>query len=359
VCHVERLVAVLCFACARAYWRSSRILRRYVLLPAIFRRWRKYRDLIEDSRTPLASVPARLQLNDRQTADLHQRLCVASIVVLAELDSESAFKSTIGTLPRLRNVTNSFRPRRRTRVHLVATRNYIGIRKRYENRWRFVCELEARCALRRAGCLVPPIVDVDFDELTLTFDYVPGLNLEQVLAAHAAIVLDRDVERHAPFCNLSWRALWLARLLEGKRVLDRAVSAGLVTRVLTEIEKIHAARVIWGDIKYGNIIVDAETGVPWLVDFDHAGYFPLLPAAIFAALCDRERALYNLHFGEAESVWGPDLHSPAPPDDHVGRTHDAAAARGAAPGSRRQVVSRSWSERSIPALRRLSRRDRA
>jgi hypothetical protein len=271
-------------------------LKRYVWLPVAFYRWRKRRDLLIPSSIPIEAALERIHFNEEQIGEVRKRLRTTTIVVLADIDRDSAFRSTIGPLPGVRTVTTDFGPRRRTRLHLVATADYVGIRKCYENRWRFVCELQARHALKGVSCRVPAIVDVDFNDLTITSAYVPGPNLDEALAEESAVVLDRDVEAHLPFRNLSGRALWLARLLEGKRVLDRTVTPDFSMRVRTEIQKMHRARVIWGDVKYGNIIIEEETGLPWLVDFDYGGYFPHLPAATFRALCDEEIALYNLHF---------------------------------------------------------------
>jgi hypothetical protein len=71
--------------------------------------------------------------------------------------------------------------------------------------------------------------------------------------------------------------------------------------VKREIAKIHAARVIWGDVKYGNVVIETGSGRPWLVDFDYAVHLPRLPSPLFRALCDEELALFRLHF-EYEEV---------------------------------------------------------
>lgn len=70
-------------------------------------------------------------------------------------------------------------------------------------------------------------------------------------------------------------------------------------QVAEQITLLHRARVIWGDVKYGNIVIEEGTGLPWLVDFDYAGYFPRLSKSLFTALSRDEAANCAWHFPNA------------------------------------------------------------
>jgi tRNA A-37 threonylcarbamoyl transferase component Bud32 len=178
----------------------------------------------------------------------------------------------------------------------VATDTSLGVRKYHVNRWRFLNELRVLPILQTAGCRVPSLLGVDFDRLSITSTYVAGLALREALAERAAVVRDRDVITHSPFKHMTKSELWRARIREGKRVLYDVIDRTLADNIHEQIRTMHRARVIWGDVKFGNIVIDEGSGQPYLIDFDAAGHFPLMPQLVFDALRDREIASYRLHF---------------------------------------------------------------
>jgi len=243
--------------------------------------------------TPLSS----LGLSHSQLQSIASQLRGASQVVLADVDQDGFFRSTIGAMPALPLVAPAdFLPRRRSRLQLVATDGDVGVRKYHVNRWRFLNELRVLRILERAGCHVPAVLNADFEKLSITVSFVAGSVLREELAKHAAIVRDRDVQGHPGLGNLDERCLWHARIREGKRVLYEVISRDFADRILDELRMIHSARVIWGDLKYGNIVIEQRTGRPYLIDFDAAGYFPRMPSRLFRALCEQQVKLYDLHF---------------------------------------------------------------
>lgn len=59
----------------------------------------------------------------------------------------------------------------------------MGVKKHYNgNRLSFVNEINALYNLRLSGCNVPAIMDIDFNNLTLTFSYILGTVVREVLA---------------------------------------------------------------------------------------------------------------------------------------------------------------------------------
>ncbi len=234
-------------------------------------------------------------------------------VVLAAIDRDSLLAPAIGPIAGLRYTADDFRARDSTAVDLVAIGACAGVRKRLANRWRFLCELRAHHALAGAGCNVPALLDADFDALTITTAWIPGRVLTGELARRCLAARDRDCGQFGPVRGVRGRARWKARVAEMRRALYDVVPPEFGRRVREQVERIHAARVIWGDVKYGNIVIAEDTGQPWLVDFDYSGYLPRLMPAVFEALCDEERARCAWHFpeegGDASASLGPSLRS--------------------------------------------------
>jgi tRNA A-37 threonylcarbamoyl transferase component Bud32 len=277
--------------------RVMRLMERYILLPISLRAWRaRIRGLATSEPPELQHSLALLGLDRTRQRHVMDRIAETSEVVLAEIDQDGLVSSFIGPMAGVHGMTSDSRARRRSRIQLVATNQSLGLRKCYVNRWRFMTELKALYVLRRSGCNVPTILNVDFDNVTITMTYVVGAVLREELALRGAVLRDRDIEALPSFRRLDARELWWACISEGKQVLFNVVTHQFAEDLQREIKKIHAARVIWGDVKYGNIIIEERSGQPWLVDFDYAVHFPFLPSVFFRALCEEELALYRLHF---------------------------------------------------------------
>ncbi|MBN2594548.1 MAG: hypothetical protein JXA81_13650, partial [Sedimentisphaerales bacterium] len=119
-------------------------------------------------------------------------------VVLGEIDQDGFLLSKIGKISNIPNISQEqFLARKRFDLRVVVIDGYVGIEKHYKgNKSSFVNEIEAHYHLGRAGCNIPVIMDVDFDNLTITFSYILGPVLREELAKRGAAVRDRDIEEN-------------------------------------------------------------------------------------------------------------------------------------------------------------------
>jgi serine/threonine protein kinase len=137
-------------------------------------------------------------------------------------------------------------------------------------------------------------MDVDFDNLRLTFSYILGAVLREELAKRGAVLRDRDVENNPDFKFLNAKERWLKRVQEGKRILYDVVDPKFVKSLFNEFKKIHASGFLMNDIKYGNIIIEKESGKPYLIDFELASDYRSL-GRHFRILHDGDIEQFNLH----------------------------------------------------------------
>jgi hypothetical protein len=214
------------------------------------------------------------------------------------VDQDGFLRSRVGPLRDAPTVPpHQYAARRRFDLQVVDHRGRLGVRKRFRgDAAAFVAELSAAHDLRAAGCRVPAILDVDFDELTITFAYVLGSVLREELARQGAALRDRDVAADPAYRGMGEGRRRSRRILEGRRVLDRVVDARTVDRLFAELRRVHAAGYVLRDIKYGNVVLD-RAGEPWLIDFDRAGAYPELGPLAFRCLRDRDYERFNAHFG--------------------------------------------------------------
>ncbi len=219
-------------------------------------------------------------------------------VVIAEIDEDGFLLSHFGLIRNAPTVSESqFLVRKHFNLKLVAMNGYVGVIKDYKgDKVSFVNEIKALHSLGLAGCNVPAIMDVDFDDLTSTFSYILGPVLREELAKRGAVLRDRDVDSNPDFVGLDPKEKRLKRIQKGKRVLYNVVNSQFVESLFTELNKIHASGFILRDIKYGNMIIEKKSSKPYLVDFEGARHYPNLGKNCFRILRDRDIEKFNLLF---------------------------------------------------------------
>jgi putative peptidoglycan lipid II flippase len=220
-------------------------------------------------------------------------------IALADIDQDGFLCSRGVALRDVPTVSRDrFAPRARFDLSVVDLDGVPGVKKHFRGDVRgFIAELAASHDLRKAGCRVPAILDVDFEELTITFEFLPGPVLREELARQGAVVRDRDVATHPSYSRLSPRKQGAMRLEEGRAVLDRVVDSQTVEGLFAELKKIHAAGYVLRDIKFGNVILGESPGEAYFIDFDRARAYPRLSRLAFRFLRDLDYAKFNEHFG--------------------------------------------------------------
>jgi tRNA A-37 threonylcarbamoyl transferase component Bud32 len=218
-------------------------------------------------------------------------------VVIGEIDQDGFVRSQVGELRGIPTVdANKFVPRIRYGLTLVSCQGVLAVRKDYRGDIpAFLREVRALDSLAAARCNVPALLDVDFQRLQIVISYIVGTVIREALANRGAIVRDRDAQRE--FSDLSPDELRITRIGEGRKVIADVVNESFVESLFQQIRLMHAHRLIWGDIKYGNIIMESATGKPYIIDFNSATYHPRLADHAFRRLVDGDIEKFNSHFG--------------------------------------------------------------
>jgi len=162
-----------------------------------------------------------------------------------------------------------FLPRSRFAVRIVDCDGLVGLRKEYDRDiGGMLNELEAAIMLIGAGLPVASILDVDFGRRAVTFSYIPGLDVRETLARAGARVRNRD--QRATMRKLGPRRANALRIDEGRRHVERVLSPATIEEITRGLEGVHRAGVALEDVKYGNIVLERQTGRPYFVDFERA-----------------------------------------------------------------------------------------
>jgi len=278
----------------------KRVTLKYFFAERKIRYWRQNRELLLSlADKGYKTRVEHLGLDRDKISSPDNSGCQSHKVELGEIDQDGFLLSKMDAIANVPSVSgNEFLARKRFGLKVLAVDGYVCIEKHYKgNKASFVNEIEAHYHLGRAGCNIPVIMDVDFDNLTLTFSYISGHVLREELAKKGAVLRDREIEANPELTRAGRRKMALNRIPEGRRVLSEVVDSQFIELIFAELKKIHEARFIWNDIKYGNIIIEQRSGKPYLIDFDWALRFPKLEKNAFRVLCYRDIEKFNACFG--------------------------------------------------------------
>lgn len=257
--------------CLRLYTWIKRIMLKYYLAEKKIHYWRENKEeLLSLADTGYKTTIQQLGLDWEMVWSSEDDGEQSHKVILGELDQDGFLLSKVGKIsdaPRFSK--KQFLTRKRFGLRIVAIDGIVCIEKHYRgNKPSFVNEIEALYHLGRAGCNIPVIMDVDFDNLTLTFSYISGPILREELAKLGEVVRDRDIEENSMLSSFYKRKRAMNRILGGKRILSEVIDYQFIELIFDELNKIHKARFIWNDIKYGNIIIEEQANKSCLIDFD-------------------------------------------------------------------------------------------
>jgi tRNA A-37 threonylcarbamoyl transferase component Bud32 len=287
-------------ACLRLYTWIKRIALKYYLAEKRIQYWRRNKEKL----LSLADKGYKIRVEElgldwekvRSSGNGRQQ---SHKVELGEIDQDGFLLSKVGAISNMPSVSKKqFLRRKRFGLRVVVIDGYVCVEKNYKgNKSSFVNEIEAYYHLGRAGCNMPVIMDVNFDNLTLIFSYISGPVLREELAKRGAVVRDRDIEENSRLTRSGRRKRVLNRVPEGRRVLNDVVDSKFIELIFAELNKMHEARFIWNDIKYGNVIIEQRSGRPYLIDFDWALRFEELGNNAFRILSSRDIEKFNMCFG--------------------------------------------------------------
>jgi serine/threonine protein kinase len=174
---------------------------------------------------------------------------------------------------------------------IVDLDGYVGVLKNFRKcRSDFVNELEAALSLHAAHCNVPDILQVDFEALQIVYSYIPGTQMRDAILA-AGVNINHPWK---PPGLLSWRSKDAARMEEARRKVPCLAE---VDAIGDGLNAIHRAGYTFEDVKYGNVIIEQNTGIPIFIDFESASCLNSLSASLSRYMRDRDAKKLNDLFG--------------------------------------------------------------
>jgi tRNA A-37 threonylcarbamoyl transferase component Bud32 len=213
---------------------------------------------------------------------------------LADFDQDGGIASRFGRIAGIRTIDRAeFMPRSGCSVVLVDLDGRLGVRKEFGNSvGRFVIEIEALMGLERFDSPVPRIMNVDWHSHSITMTFIRGDAVRELLAAAGAKIRDRDEP------NVAYtRSVDKQRIRDGRTYLPRVLSREQVRQIAEALASIHRAGFALEDVKFGNIIIEAESGAPFFIDLERALPLSSLPRRLADYLREVDLRKLREHFG--------------------------------------------------------------
>lgn len=223
----------------------------------------------------------------------------ADELVIGDIDQDGLIRFFFGRMEGVAAVSGEdFLPKERYELKLIAVRDIIAVKKCFKgDKSSFINELSALYHLNVAGANVPAILDIDFENLSITISFINGLNLEELLYQNGARIRDRDYINDVHLASLSTEDGWNWYIQEGRKALTNSIDSSFINDLYAEIQRSHRAGIELYDIKYDKVIVEAANDRPFMVDFDSTLDYSGTGEKTFSVMRDRDTEKFNLLFG--------------------------------------------------------------
>ena len=284
-------------------WLALRVLLRFddrLVARVRFAFWsrRDKQQFVSGLSSPRIDISS-LKLEPHELMKLQARARTEPRVEIGEFDQDGFLLSKVGPIEGIPKVeARNFMPRKRFTLRLVLLGNSVAVEKDFRgDKSSFVREVTALCRLNAAGCHVPAILDLDFKTTCLSISFIKGKVLREELAIAGALLRDCDVAVQPECRALSAEALHSRRIEAGRRLLLNVVTDDFLENLYRTLQRVHRAGVALMDVKFGNILIEATSREPWLIDFDKASSPWLFGKFLFSLLRDYDTEQFNSIFG--------------------------------------------------------------
>lgn len=197
-------------------------------------------------------------------------------LVIGQIDNDGRVLGTLGPLPMVENVGQAeFVRRRQYDLSVVLINQVILIRKDFRgNRASFIHEWFNLQYLRSMGQEnIPAVYAADEDNCCLYKSMVMGRTLRDLMANAGAEILTIQTQDDPEFQGLTQAQRIEAVWQRGQEVLGEVVPASFLSDLRRQIRQIHKAGIVKLSLTFGNVMVGAADGKPWLIDFENSEYY--------------------------------------------------------------------------------------
>lgn len=255
-------------------------------------------DAHQQSFTTWKDYPVQQQV--RQAIDRALIEAPSGEVVLGEIDNDGRIYGLFGPLPYVHNIPETeFVPRYRFGLQIVLLNGLVLIKKDFRGNWNHFANESHNLLKLQTRANVPQIYRADPHRCILYKGLIPGHTVRDLLVQAGADILTVNVEKDNSLEDLSQDERIYEVWARGRKRLGLALPEAFLPQLEHELDRIHACGVARLSLTFGNIMMDARDGRPWLIDLEGSIDYGPWPGVLFDHERDRDRQKYNQIYGRA------------------------------------------------------------
>lgn len=219
-------------------------------------------------------------------------------ITIARIGKDSRILGLFGDLPHGVNVGElDLVERHQYSLEVVLIGDSVLLRKDYHrDRARFLREWHSLAVLS-AKANVPAVYRADENRCCLYKNFIPGKTINEILVDAGAKILNVQTDDDPELAGLDHAQRIKAVLARGTALIPSCVSEEFLDELERQLFKIHAHGASGPSLTFANVVVHADTGEPWLIDFDRARVCRSTAGLAFRYGRDRDRAKFNQIYG--------------------------------------------------------------
>lgn len=219
-------------------------------------------------------------------------------LVIGQIDNDGRVYGQYGPLPYVHNIhRDEFVSRYRFPLDIILLNDLVLVRKDFRgNRERFVCEWHNLARLEGVAN-TPAIYKVDEKTCIVYKNLILGRTVRDILVDAGANILTVEVQKDSSLQDLSEDERIHTVWERGKALLFSTLPESFFEQLEEQLDGIHAQGLAKLSLTFGNIMINAEDGHPWLVDMEGAESFAPVGGFLFDYERNRDREKYNQIYG--------------------------------------------------------------
>jgi len=221
-------------------------------------------------------------------------------VVIGRIDNDGRVLGVFGELPGVETIDEMrFVERYRYPIDIVVIEDHVLVRKDFRgDKKGFLQEWHNLLLLQGKGN-VPAVFRADERRCHLYKGFIPGQTVRDVLVNAGAEILSVQTDNDRELAGMPPGAKIEAVWARGKALIPSCLPECFLCELETQVKKIHGCGVAGLSLTYGNIMMDPQSGAPWLLDFDGAQAYRSTSGPLFIFRRNQDLVTFNKIYGRS------------------------------------------------------------
>jgi len=239
-----------------------------------------------------------VEAGTREDVEAARKSAEGGEVVIGRIDNDGRVLGPFGKLPGLKTIDEiNFVERYRYPIDIVLVGDHVLVRKDFRGDQEGFLREWYNLLLLHGKVNVPAVYRADERHGHLYKGFIPGRTVRDVFVNAGAKILSVQADNDPELTGLAPHSRIEAIWARGKTLTPSCLSERFLCQLENQVERIHQCGVAGLSLTYGNIMMDARSGAPWLLDFDGARSYRSASSLAFLLRRHQDRVNLNEIYG--------------------------------------------------------------